>query len=115
LKTWLFAIVQRIASNHRRTRRRKQTGVRPLVEEPAAASGDPEAHVQARQAAARIQAFCDGLDENRRALLVLALIEGVPARELAPALGVPLFTVYSRIRSLREALERFLETNETST
>lgn len=115
LKTWIFAIVQRVASNHRRTRRRKHMGVRPLVEEPMAATGDPEAHAQARQAAARIQAFCDGLDESRRALLVLALIEGVPARELAPALGVPMFTVYSRIRSLRAALERFLETGETST
>jgi RNA polymerase sigma-70 factor (ECF subfamily) len=114
LKTWIFAIVQRVAANHRRTRRRKWRALQPLVDEPAAPTGTPEAHAEALQAAARIQAFCDGLDESRRALLVLALIEDVPARELAPMFGVPLFTVYSRIRSLRTALERFLQTGEVS-
>ncbi len=114
LKTWIFAIVQRVAANYRRSRRRKQRMLRPLLEEPAAPTGSPEAHAEALQAAARIQTFCDGLDESRRALLVLALIEDVPAREIAPLLGVPLFTVYSRIRALRAALERFLAANEVS-
>jgi RNA polymerase sigma-70 factor (ECF subfamily) len=85
------------------------------VDEPAAPTGSPEEHAEAQEAAARIQQFCDGLDEGRRALLVLALIEDVPARELAPMLGVPLFTVYSRIRNLRAALERFLQTGEVPT
>jgi RNA polymerase sigma-70 factor, ECF subfamily len=114
LKTWIFAIVQRVAANHRRARRRKRWALRPLVDEPEAPTGSPEAHAEAREAAARVQAFCDGLDEDRRALLVLALIEDVPARELAPMFGVPLFTVYSRIRSLRAALDRFLQTGEVS-
>jgi len=39
-------------------------------------------------------------------------MEDVPAREIAPLLGIPLFTVYSRIRSLREQLQRFLELHE---
>lgn len=114
LKTWIFAIAQRVAANYRRARRRKQGALRPLLDEPPAATGSPEEHAEAMQAAARIQAFCDTLDESRRALLILALFEDVPARELALALGVPLFTVYSRIRSLRSALERFLETSEIS-
>jgi RNA polymerase sigma-70 factor (ECF subfamily) len=80
-----------------------------MLDEPPAPTGNPEAQAEARQAAARIQAFCDGLDENRRTLLVLALFEDVPAREIAEMLGVPLFTVYSRIRALRAELERFLE------
>lgn len=112
LKTWIFAIVQRVAANHRRTRRRKLSQLRPLLDEPAAPTGDPEAQAEAQQAAARIQAFCDGLDDGRRTLLVLALFEDVPARELAPMLGVPLFTVYSRVRSLRAELERFLKSGE---
>jgi RNA polymerase sigma-70 factor (ECF subfamily) len=112
LKTWIFAIVQRVAANHRRTRRRKLKQLRPLLDEPATPTGDPEAHAEAQQAAARIQAFCDGLDDGRRTLLVLALFEDMPARELAPMLGVPLFTVYSRVRSLRAELERFLQSGE---
>ena len=112
LKTWIFAIVQRVAANHRRARRRKLSPLRPMLDEPAAPTGNPEAHAEALQAAARIQAFCDSLDDARRTLLVLALFEDVPARELAPMLGVPLFTVYSRIRSLRAELERFLKSGE---
>jgi RNA polymerase sigma-70 factor (ECF subfamily) len=58
------------------------------------------------------QAFCDGLDESRRALLVLGLIEGVPMRELASTLGLPLPTAYSRIRALRQSLEAYLLQHE---
>jgi DNA-directed RNA polymerase specialized sigma24 family protein len=45
-------------------------------------------------------------------VFVLALVEDVPAREVALALEVPLFTVYSRIRALREQLQEFLESRE---
>jgi RNA polymerase sigma-70 factor, ECF subfamily len=113
LKTWIFAIVQRVAANQRRSERRKQRPLKPLLEEPLMSlDPSPEDHAEAAQAAARVQTFCDGLDEGHRAVFVLALIEDVPAREIAPALGIPLFTVYSRVRSLREALKRFLERNE---
>ena len=112
VKTWIFAIVQRVASNQRRTQRRKQQPLRPLTEPLAANDPSPEAHAQAAQAASLVQLFCDALDEGRRAVFVLALVEDVPAREVALALEVPLFTVYSRIRALREQLQEFLESRE---
>jgi len=112
LRTWIFAIVQRVASNQRRTQRRKQQPLRPLTEPLAANDPSPEAHAQAAQAASLVQLFCDALDDGRRAVFVLALMEDVPAREVAQALEVPLFTVYSRVRSLREQLQAFLESQE---
>jgi RNA polymerase sigma-70 factor, ECF subfamily len=112
LETWLFAIVQRVAANHRRSRRRKQSPLEPLCEPLAALDPSPEAHAEAAQAAALIETFAAGLDDGHRAVLVLALIERVPAREVAVALGIPLFTVYSRIRSVRGKLEAFLEAHE---
>jgi RNA polymerase sigma-70 factor (ECF subfamily) len=112
LRTWIFAIVQRVASNQRRTQRRKQKPLRPLTEPLAANDPSPEAHAQAAQAASLVQLFCDALDEGRRAVFVLAMVEDVPAREVALALEVPLFTVYSRIRALREQLQEFLESRE---
>jgi RNA polymerase sigma-70 factor (ECF subfamily) len=112
IETWLFAIVQRVAANHRRTRRRKQAPLEPLSEPLAANDPSPEAHAEASQAAALIETFAAGLDDGHRAVLVLALIERVPARDVAEALGIPLFTVYSRIRSVRGKLEAFLEAHE---
>lgn len=114
IKTWIFAIVQRVAANHRRTRRRKQSPLEPLpVDCPMADERpSPEAAAQAAQSAALIQGFCDSLDESRRALLVLGLIEGVPVRELAATFGVPLHTAYSRIRALRRSLELYLLRHE---
>jgi RNA polymerase sigma-70 factor, ECF subfamily len=109
IKTWIFAIVQRVAANQRRTDRRKRAPLEPLALESAAAEApSPESQAQSAQSAALIQAFCDGLDEGRRTLLVLGLIEGVPMRELASSLGVPLQTAYSRARVLRKDLEHYL-------
>ncbi|MEY2935884.1 MAG: hypothetical protein RL033_6633 [Pseudomonadota bacterium] len=112
LSTWVFAIVQRVAANHRRTQRRKRQPLEPLSPAVAAADPSPEASAQASQAAALVQRFCDGLDDTRRAVFVLALVEQVPPRDIAQLLNVPLFTVYSRIRSLRDQLQRFLEQHE---
>jgi RNA polymerase sigma-70 factor, ECF subfamily len=113
--TWLFAIVQRVAANHRRTRRRKRDRLEPLRDPPLAAEQGPDAHADAARAAHLIQVFAAALDEERRAVLVLGVLERVPVRELADSLGVPLFTVYSRIRSVRDALKAFLTEHEVGT
>jgi len=115
IRTWLFAIVQRVAANHRRARRRKEAPLEPLCEPLAAHEPGPDAHAEAAQAAELIERFAEGLDDGHRAVLVLALIERVPAREVAATLGIPLFTVYSRIRSVRSALEAFLAAKEVET
>lgn len=113
VKTWIFAIVQRVAANHRRTHRRKRASLEPLPPDVAAISAaSPESEAQAAQSAALIRAFSDSLDEGRRTLLVLGLIEGVPMRELADTLGIPLQTAYSRVRALRRSLELYLLEHE---
>jgi RNA polymerase sigma-70 factor, ECF subfamily len=115
VKTWIFAIVQRVAANHRRSRRRKPESLAQLSESTPSTHPGPDAQWEAERAAQLIQAFAAQLDDSRRALLVLGLLERVPARELATSLGVPLFTVYSRVRSVREALEAFLQQHEVGT
>jgi RNA polymerase sigma-70 factor (ECF subfamily) len=112
--TWIFAIVQRVAANHRRTRLRKRARLDPLTGPLASTDGGPDEHAEAARAARLIEAFAAGLDEQRRALLVLGLLERIPARELAQSLDVPVFTVYSRIRSVREALKAFLKEHGVS-
>jgi RNA polymerase sigma-70 factor, ECF subfamily len=112
VKTWVFAIVQRVAANHRRSQRRKRSPLEPLLEATVDEAPSPEARAEAAQSAALIRAFAESLDEGRRALLVLGLIEGVPMRDLASSLGIPLHTAYSRIRALRSSLETFLRRHE---
>ncbi|HTV25695.1 MAG TPA: RNA polymerase sigma factor [Polyangiaceae bacterium] len=112
VRTWLFAIVQRVAANQRRTQRRKRAPLEPLCEPLVAHEPGPDAHAEAAQAAELIARFADGLDDGHRAVLVLALIERLSVREVATALGIPLFTVYSRIRSVRSALKAFLQARE---
>jgi RNA polymerase sigma-70 factor (ECF subfamily) len=115
VKTWIFAIVQRVAANYRRSRRRKPEALAPLPEPPPSSHAGPDALWEAQRAAQLIQAFAAQLDDSRRTLLVLGLLERVPARELAASLGIPLFTVYSRVRSVREALEAYLREHEVGT
>ena len=109
LRTWLFGIVRRVAANQRRRQQRKQWPLQPLAGSEESPLPGPDAQLELREAADAIARFCETLDEERQALFVLALVEGVPAPELVEPLGVPLNTVYSRIRLLRQALKRFLE------
>jgi RNA polymerase sigma-70 factor, ECF subfamily len=107
LRTWLFAILQRVAANHRRRRRRKQNPLTQLSDSPSD-EPTPLAHVEAAEAARVVQRFCAALEPDRRALFVLAVLEDLPAAEVAVALGVPIVKVYSRVHALREGLKRAL-------
>jgi RNA polymerase sigma-70 factor, ECF subfamily len=112
VRTWLFAIIQRVAANHRRTQRRKLRQLEPLDEGLVAKDPTPEAHAQAQQVVEAIQTFSDSLKDEWRSLFVLALLEQIPAPEVAEALGLPVNTVYSRVRNLRDGLRRALVRRE---
>jgi RNA polymerase sigma-70 factor (ECF subfamily) len=112
IRTWLFAILQRVAANHRRTRRRKLSRLEPLGDGVVSMAPTPQARAEAAQALDVVQRFCAALDLDRRALFVLALVEEVPAAEVSEVLGIPVNTVYSRVRTLREGLRRALEEHE---
>jgi RNA polymerase sigma-70 factor (ECF subfamily) len=112
LRTWVFAIVQRTASNYRRRHRRKVKPLVPLGDLVAGEESTPQFHAEAAEAADSIERYCESLDPERRALFVLALLEDVPAPEIARALGVSVNTVYSRVRSLRTGLARVLQGGE---
>lgn len=112
LRTWVFAIVQKVAANQRRTQRRKVAPLQPLNEMPSSAEPGPDVHAEALEAARRIEQFCARLDAGWRGVFVLSLLEDMPAPEVAEALGIPLNTVYSRVRTLRLDLRRWIEGSE---
>jgi RNA polymerase sigma-70 factor, ECF subfamily len=114
LSTWIFAIGQRVAANYRRTRRRKVLPLRPIEEPLPGHEPAPDAALEAAQAARSIERFVARLDDERRGLFILALMEGVPAAEIAAQDGTSVNTIYSRIRLLRQELKAFLEGREVT-
>ena len=74
----------------------------------------PDEHAQDREAAAFVQAFVATLDEDKRALFFLALLEEIPIPEVAATLGIPLNTAYTRVRRLRLEFQQALAKRETA-
>jgi RNA polymerase sigma-70 factor (ECF subfamily) len=103
LKPWLFGITFRVASHHKRRAgyQREQ-----IVEELESEDPSPGADVQieARQRERLLLAALELLDDDRRAIVVMHDLDGLPMQEIATELGVPLFTGYSRLRTGREEL-----------
>jgi RNA polymerase sigma-70 factor (ECF subfamily) len=105
VKTWLFAIVERIAFNHRRTRHRRDTRLDPLDGREVSDGPDPFDRATESEAARFTERFLSSLDSGKRAVFALALLEEMPVADVAEALGIPVNTVYSRIRAVRKAFQ----------
>ncbi|MGC4094788.1 MAG: sigma-70 family RNA polymerase sigma factor [Polyangiaceae bacterium] len=102
LKTWLFAIALRVAQNLRRSL--SKGGGELLDEQVPTDAGDAPDEQAARSRAVQLGVrLLAELDAEKRAVFVLAELEQLPASEIAEALGLPLFTVYSRLRAARRA------------
>jgi RNA polymerase sigma-70 factor (ECF subfamily) len=112
LRSWIFGIVRRIAYRYRRTAQRKPSGALH-TEEPSTGEPGPHEHIQDVQAARFVDRFVSGLDDRKREVFVLGVLEGLTVPEIAEALEVPLNTIYTRLRraraEFREALAARLE------
>jgi RNA polymerase sigma-70 factor, ECF subfamily len=108
-KTWIFGIALRVAKAYRRQGARRR--VCTLEEDVllVCSRGTPEETRAQMQAAEQVQLLLDELDEDKRAVFVLAELERMPAPEIGQALGVPTNTVYSRLRLARAAFEEGLK------
>ena len=96
---WLFAICRRVAASQRR--RAWSARIR-YVDPPASYRVDPHAELDAREARKCIEALLDQMDPDRRTVFTMFEIEGLRCPEIAALLGVPLGTVYSRLRAARQ-------------
>lgn len=118
LRTWLYAIVLRVARRQRSQAARDaqrflsrdeatepaQSGVSPRhPSEPAAGAGDLRHEVEKNERLELAQRALARLDDPKREVFVLACIEGMSAPEIAEVVSIPVNTVYSRLRAARQA------------
>jgi RNA polymerase sigma-70 factor (ECF subfamily) len=100
LKTWLFAIAQRVASDYRRKQIR-QRAHEPFDEQLRDHAPNPSELKERKDQERALHALLDQLDDAKRLVLILADIEELTAPEIAELTGTPLNTVYTRLRRAR--------------
>lgn len=104
LKTWLYGICVRVASDFRRRAHVRNERAQADPAEHLAAAGElrPDASAEAR---ASLEALLSELDDDKRTVLVLYEIEGLTMKEIAEVVGCPLQTAYSRLHAARERVQ----------
>jgi len=107
LRAWLFGIAVRLVSNYRQRARHHREVQAPVLD-----VGDGKQPVDDRmadaEARARVLAALDELDFDQRVAVVMHDLEERTAPEVAELLGVPLNTIYSRLRLARRHLAEAL-------
>ena len=104
LRTWVYGIAIRVASDYRKRSHVRREIVTDDVPD-AASADDPLDEAARREARARLDRILDELDEDKRAVFVLYEIEQVTMAEVAEAVGCPLQTAYSRLHAARKLVE----------
>ena len=101
IRSWLYAICLRVASDYRRSARvRHEIAVAEIPEAPVLPLQHGE--FETNELSRKLLEALEGLDDEKRAAFVLYEIEELTLREVAEVLNCPLQTVYSRLQSARE-------------
>jgi RNA polymerase sigma-70 factor (ECF subfamily) len=103
LRTWLYGICLRVASDYRRRAhiRREKATADPGRDLADAVERGPDAQAQARS---ELRSLLDELDDDKRDVVVLYEIEGFSMKEVAEIVGCPLQTAYSRLHAARDLM-----------
>ena len=113
LRSWIYGIVRRTASGHRRARRvREQLGVAIAVGEVPSREPTPLEQTEKQAELDMLARLLDELDENKREVFELVELQELTVPEVAELLDIPLNTAYSRLRAGRQAFEVALARHE---
>ena len=101
-RAFLFGIAARVASTRRRTERRHPEDGETGLAETFSNDPAPDELSELRQARPMLQGILDSMNDDFRAVFILAELEELSTREIAETLGIPQGTASSRLRSARE-------------
>jgi len=104
LDSWMFRIVKNAWIDEVRSRSRREHLFAP--EEAGETVGDESA--EAHQQRLAIQKAVSLLSEDHRVVIGLVLVDGLPYKEAAAVLDIPVGTLMSRLSRAREALQALL-------
>lgn len=108
VKSYVFSVVVRVASEMRRNSRRHQhLAFDELEVEPT--RSDAEGLVEQRRVRELLDQLLAALSWDLRTVFVMYEIEGMSSPEIAEVLGISRGTVASRLRLAREAFQRCLQ------
>jgi RNA polymerase sigma-70 factor (ECF subfamily) len=108
VKTWLFEITYRVACSARRKYARARMH-EPLPEALRTPAPGPQEATERLHSSRLLANLLDRMPDDRRVVLVLSDVEGLSAKEISEVAGIPINTVYSRLRRARIELSRALD------
>jgi RNA polymerase sigma-70 factor (ECF subfamily) len=107
-RAWLCSIARKTVWRMQRDARRHNRRLDALAAEPEPVAADPERRLEA---ADTVNALLDEMSDAHRRVLILSQLHGLTAPEIADGLGVPLNTVYSRLRHARTRVRALAESH----
>lgn len=108
LKTWIYSIALRKASDYRRkVRRRLESSEHEL--RACAQQAEQELEILHKQRLRLLEHALRTLPEKQLEVFVLYELEEMPMDEIAQAVGCPRFTAYSRLRTARATLSALFQ------
>lgn len=108
IRTWVFGILRRVASDYRRKANARPVGREDPETLADAARGNPHEAAEHAEATRVLHQLLDQLDEKSRSAFVLIELEQMSVPEAAAALETNISTVYSRIGKARKDFETAL-------
>lgn len=122
LRAWIYGICIRIARDYRnRAHKKHEVLVDELSDQIGqadfgsnASNSEVEAEAERRAQQRRLHELLQRLDEDKRAVLVLHELEGLPMNEVAELVQCPVKTAYSRLAAARKQMLTMLTKSNLS-
>lgn len=109
LRTWLYQVCRRTASDYRRRAHVRRETVQDFSEDRTLHAPSSTEALEARQLLLRA---LDALDDEKREVFVLSEVEGLTMTEVIAIVGCPLQTAYSRLHAARKRIEEFIRNTQ---
>jgi RNA polymerase sigma-70 factor (ECF subfamily) len=115
LRSWIYGIVRRTVSDHRRSRRTREAAGARLgaeIKSTHPVQTSPLEMVERSADLDLLEELLAELDEAKREIFVMVEVLEMSVPEVVQALEIPLNTAYSRLRLARQSFEELLTKHE---